>query len=264
MRTLHVWHPPPATNDVRIDAGVAERMQVPASDTLLAQLVAVDALRDGAIRKLSQALNAVWTGGVTTNQQLLFQVLESQEFRDGKVRLGFLNDYPVRIHTDEASDILFAAACVLYFEGSRHAQQTLLPGVPPNYRNNPYRDPSMTLRVGTRELAINWRRVGRNRYRISSGKTELDGEMLALRPGTMSVVLDGILREFRFREVAEEIYVHSPLGFRGIQRLSRYPRPETAPSAVPQTVPGPSKPVASQPRSPSARWPSKPRRPASG
>jgi propionyl-CoA carboxylase alpha chain len=263
-RTLHVWHPPPATNDVRIEAGVAEGTQVPASDTLLAQLIAVDAARDGAIRKLSQAVEALWAGGVATNQELLLQVLKSQEFRDGKVRLGFLNNYAVPIHTDEASDILLAAAWVLYLEGIRHAQRTFLPGVPPNYRNNPYRDPSVTLRVGTRDLAINWRRVGRNRYRIQSGKTELDGDVLALRPGTMSVVLDGILREFRFREVAEEIYVHSPLGSRVIRSVSRYHRPEAAPSVQPQTVPGPSKSAASPPRSPSARWPSKPRRPASG
>jgi acetyl/propionyl-CoA carboxylase alpha subunit len=262
-RTLHVWEPPPATGDLRIDAGVAQGMQVSPNDPLLAQFIATDGVRDGAIRKLSQALEALWTGGVPTNQEMLLHVLKSQEFLDGKVQLGFLDQHPVQIVADEASDIVFAAACVLYFEGSRHAQRAFLPGVPPNYRNNPYRDPSMALRIGTRDLAMSWRRVGGNRHRIHSGKTELDGEVLALRPGTMSVVLDGILREFRFREVAEEVYVHSSLGSRVIQRLSRYSRPETAPSALPQTVPAPSKSVASAPRTPTARWPSKPRRPAS-
>jgi propionyl-CoA carboxylase alpha chain len=258
-RTLHVWDPPSATHAVRIDAAVAEG--VPPTDPLLAQVIAIDAARDGAIRKLSRAFEALWIGGVTTNQELLLQALKSPEFQDGKVRLGFLNDYPLQVRAEEASDIIYAAAWVLYFEGSRYAQRTLLPGVPPNYRNNPSRDPSMTLRIGSRDLAISWRRVGQNRYRIHSGKTDLDGEVLALRPGTMSVVLDGILREFRFREVGEVVYVHSSLGSQVIQRLSRYSRSETVPATEPQVITGPKKTVAPAARSPSARWPTR-RRPS--
>jgi hypothetical protein len=226
---LHVWQPPPATGELRIDTGVAEGMQVSPLDLLLAQLIAVDALRDGAIRKLSHALEALWIGGVSTNQALLLQVLKG------------LNNYPLAMPAQEVSDIVFAAACLLYLECSRHEQQAFLPGVPPGYRNNPYRDPSMTLRLGARDLALSWRRVSRNQYRIYSGQTELDGEVLALRPGTMSVVLDGVLRVFRFREVGEEVYVHSSLGSRVILRLSPYTRPETAPAVQAPTLPGPSK-----------------------
>jgi acetyl/propionyl-CoA carboxylase alpha subunit len=226
-RTLHVWDPPPATSDLRLETCVVEGMQVPPLDPLLAQLIAVDAVRDGAIRKASQALAALWIGGVPTNQELVLQVLQSQEFRDGKVRFSFLNHFPLDIRTEEAADILFATASVLYLENSRHAQRNLLPGVPPNYRNNPYRDPSMTLRIGTNDLALSWRRLGRNRYKVRSGKTELEGEVLAFGPGTMSVVLEGIARRFRFREVADLVYVHSPLGSRVIQRLPRDPRRES-------------------------------------
>jgi acetyl/propionyl-CoA carboxylase alpha subunit len=215
----------------------------PSEDPLLAQLIGVDAVREGAIRQLSQALEALWVGGVPTNQEFLLHVLQSQEFRDGKVHLGFLDHYPLDVRADETADMLFAAAGGLYLETSRHAQRDLLPGVPPNYRNNPYRDPSMTFRIGTRELALSWRRLGPNRYKIQSANTELDGEVLALRPGTLSVVLDGILRKFRFREVADELFVHSPLGSRVMQRLSRYPRREAAPAVQPQTVPGRSKSV---------------------
>jgi hypothetical protein len=116
----------------------------------------------------------------------------------------------------------------------------------------------MTFRMGTRELALSWRRLGPNRYKIQSANTELDGEVLALRPGTLSVVLDGILRKFRFREVADELFVHSPLGSRVMQRLSRSPRREAAPAVQPQKVPGRRKFVASSPHAPSAPSESKP------
>jgi hypothetical protein len=88
----------------------------------------------------------------------------------------------------------------------------------------------MTLRIGTNDLALSWRRLGRNRYKVQAGSTELEGEVLAFQPGTMSVVLDGIARKFRFREVADELFVHSPLGSRVIQRLPRDPRRESGAS----------------------------------
>jgi acetyl/propionyl-CoA carboxylase alpha subunit len=260
-RTFHVWDPPPASSTLRVEAGVAEGTQVPPFDPLLAQLIAVDAVREGAIRQLSQALEALWVGGVPTNQLFLLHVLQSQQFRDGKVHLGFLDQYPLDVRADEAADMLFAAAGGLYLETSRHAQRNLLPGVPPNYRNNPYRDPSMTLRIGTRDLALCWRRLGPNHYKIQSANTELDAEVLALgdfRPGTLSLVLDGILRKFRFREVADELFVHSPLGSRVIQRLSRYPRREAAPAVQPPPVPRRRKFVAPSPPAPAAPSESKP------
>jgi propionyl-CoA carboxylase alpha chain len=222
--TVHVWDPPAGAGDLRIEAGVAEGMRVPPSDPLLAQMVAVDGVREGAVRKLSLALEDLWVGGVPTNQELLFGLLRSQEYQDGKVRIGFPIPYSPDARAEDASDTLFAAAGALYLETSRHAQRDFLPGVPPNYRNNPYRDPSVGLRVGKREVAVSWRRLGRDRFAVRSGGTELAAEVLAFRPGSIAVALDGVFRRFRFREVAEEIFVHSPLGSRVIRRLPRDPR----------------------------------------
>jgi propionyl-CoA carboxylase alpha chain len=220
-RTFHVWNPPPETCDLRIDAGAEEGMRVMPFDPLLAQFICADSVRDGAIRKLSQALKTVWAGGVQTDQELLLQVLASQEFQDGNCRLGFLEPYHLKTEADGAHDIFFAAAWALYFVSSRCAQRTILPEVSPNYRNNPCRDPSMTLRIGTKELTISWRHLGRNRYLFHSGESELDGELLALRDGTLAVVLGGIRRDFRFREVADDFFVHSPLGSQVIQLLEK-------------------------------------------
>jgi propionyl-CoA carboxylase alpha chain len=244
-RTLHVWNPPPGSNDLRIDAGVGEGMQVPPYDPLLAELICLDTVRDAAIRKLGQSLKCMWVGGVETNQEVLIQILESQDFRDGNFHVGFLESHPLKPRTDEASDLLFAAAWVLYFENSRHAQRSILTGVPPHYRNTPYRDPFMTLRMGTTELAVSWRRLSQTRYLLRSGGAELDGEVLEFQPGAMSVVISGIRREFQFREIPDTVFVHSSLGSRVIHRLPRYPRPEKSAAVQSQTVRGPSKSMAS-------------------
>jgi propionyl-CoA carboxylase alpha chain len=244
-RRLHVWDPPAENSDLRIDAGVEEGTAP--LDPLLAALTCSDTVRDGAIRKLTQALKTLWAEGVTNNRALLLQALDSQEFRDGKLRLGFLDNYPLQISADETSDSVFAAACVLYLENSQHAQRVVLPGIPPNYRNNPYRDPSTTLRIGTTDLTMSWRCLGRNRYALKAGTRAIDVEVVALRPGGMSVILDGILREFQFREVGEELFVRAPIGSRVIRQLSRYPEPAKAPSAGPRTVPDRGKSAARPP-----------------
>jgi propionyl-CoA carboxylase alpha chain len=247
--TLRVWNPPPGSGDLRIEGGVEEGMQIPTFDPL-AQLVCTDTVRDGAIRKLSQALSALWVGGIENNQELLLQVLESTDFQGGKVGVGFLENYALKSRASSTRDIAFAAAMVLYFENTRHAQRTVLSTVPPNYRNNPYRDPSMTLRMGPTDVAMSWRRLGQNRYVMYSGATEVAAEVLALGPGTMSLALDGVLREFRFREVANEVFVHSPLGSQVIKQLTRYSNTETSAIARPPTIPDQSKSVTHPPSKP--------------
>jgi acetyl/propionyl-CoA carboxylase alpha subunit len=245
MRTLHIWNPPREASDLRIDAGVEEGSAP--FDPLLAGLICCDTVRDGAIRKLSHTLKTLWVEGIQNNRELLIQVLDSQELRDGELRLGFLENYGLKTSADEASDSLFAAALVLYLENSRNAQRTILPSIPPNYRNNPYRDQSTTLRIGTTDFTIGWRCLGRNRYALNAGTKAIDAEVVALGPGTMSVVVDGILQEFQFREVAQEFFVRTPMGSRAIRQLSRWPDPTKGTPVGPDTVPDRRKPATPAP-----------------
>jgi propionyl-CoA carboxylase alpha chain len=242
-QTIHAWNPPHATDDSRFDSGVEEGTQVPLFDPLLAELICRDATRDGAIRKLYHALKTLWVGGVPTNQDLLIQVLESQEFRDGKVGVGFLKQHPLKTRTDEAQDVLFAAAFIMYFERSRLAQRAILPEVPPNYRNNPYRDPYRRLRVGTTDLAISWRGLQASHYVFRSGETELDGELLSIESGAISATIGGVLRKFQFREVGDEFYMHTSLGSRVVRRLPREHRQEKLPAPNVQTVRSPTRTI---------------------
>ena len=239
-QTIHAWNPPPAADDARFDAGVEEGARVPPFDPLLAQLICRDATRDGAIRKLCHALKTLWIGGIPTNQDVLVQVLESQEFRHGSLGIGFLEQHPFKTRADPVLNIVFAAAFVLYFEKSRLAKRTILPEVPPNYRNNPYRDASMTLRIDSTDVAISWRCAGQNRYVFQSGGTELHGELLSIEPGAMSATIGGILRRFQFREVGNEFFMHTSLGSRAVRRLPRE-RQAKPPSPKPETDRSPAR-----------------------
>jgi len=105
-----------------------------------------------------------------------------------------------------------------------------LPGVPANYRNNPYRAPSMKLRVHNRDVSVD------------VAQTLSPVTVLTRKDGQITLAIDGITRTYEIKQVGEEIFVHSPTSSLAITRLARYPRPagatqrETANSPMPGQV----------------------------
>jgi acetyl/propionyl-CoA carboxylase alpha subunit len=76
------WPQSPA---VRVDSGIVEGFEVkPFYDPLLAKLIAFGTTREQARRRLVQALRDTTILGVTTNQPLLVQILESAFFAKGE------------------------------------------------------------------------------------------------------------------------------------------------------------------------------------
>jgi acetyl/propionyl-CoA carboxylase alpha subunit len=221
--TIQVWELPAATSNMRIDAAVEEGIEITADqDPLLAKIIGYGGDRENALRSLIHALRTLRVLGVGTNQELLLQVLETKEFHNGGIHAAFLDEHPFVPTADAERDFVFAAALVLYLEKSQHARREILPGVAPHYRNNPYRDPAITLRVGNADLAISWRQTAPKRYVFHSGERQLDAEIVSFHAGKLSAVIGGIRRTFHFKEEGEEFHVHSSLGARTFQRLPRY------------------------------------------
>jgi propionyl-CoA carboxylase alpha chain len=203
-------------------------------DPLLAKIVSYGLDRETALRKLVYALRSTAVLGLQTNREYLIQILESAEFREGRAHTGFLP--APRVEPEE--DSLLLAATVLYLERTRTG---LLPGVPPSYRNNPYRDPSMKLRLHGNDVQVQWKSFGNNSYAVTCG-----AHTLACRahsePGQITLEANGIARAYQVKEAGDQIFVQWPTGSAAIQRLLRHPRPasasqrETANSPMPGQV----------------------------
>jgi propionyl-CoA carboxylase alpha chain len=135
-------------------------------------------------------------------------------------------------------DPLLLAATVLYLERTRKG---LLPGVPPSYRNNPYRDPSMKLRLHGKDVQVQWKSLGNNNYAVTHGADTLECRART-SPDQITLEANGIARTYQIKEAGDEIFVQSPTGSTAIQRLPRHPRPasasqrETANSPMPGQV----------------------------
>jgi propionyl-CoA carboxylase alpha chain len=221
--TIQRWRAP---ENVRVDTALRDGVEIGVHyDPLLAKIISYGMDRDTALRKLVYALKSTCALGVTTNRRHLMQILESREFREGRAHTSFLP--APRVEGDD----LAVAAAVLYLDRTRKTPF-------PNYRNNPYRDPSMKLRVGGGDISVSWRHLGENRYKVDSRELKT----VAVEPGQIAIEMDGVVHSYQIAQAGDHIFVHSSTGDTAIQRLPRHPRPasasqhETANSPMPGQV----------------------------
>ncbi|GAA1685538.1 biotin carboxylase N-terminal domain-containing protein [Nonomuraea maheshkhaliensis] len=144
------------TGDVRVDSGVESGSVVsPYYDAMLAKVVAHGATRVQAVRKLVTALRGARLHGLTTNRDLLVNILTNREFLAGDTHTGFLSPGgPIHIgpapgdtssagaaSTDVAGEPALLAAALAIAAGNRRRARVLggLPGGWRNVRSQPRR-----------------------------------------------------------------------------------------------------------------------------
>jgi len=223
---IYDWNPPPSIEGLRIDAGIDSRMEVGIYyDPLLAKLIAHGADREAAVRKLAYALRNLSVQGVQTNREFLIRLLEHPAFRRGEAHTGFVSEHLGELvaEQDAAEDFTAAAVVALYLQKSWEAERRTLPHVPLNYRNNPFRDPSIKLQVGETEFQISYRQLGSGSYLVSAGNSQATARVVAFQPGSIRLAIDSVQRLFRVTEAGERFFAHSSSGSRVVARLARYP-----------------------------------------
>ena len=78
---------------IRCDSGVATLSVVPEFyDPMIAKIIASGPTRDAARTSLIEALRNLVVLGIATNREKLLQVLESEEFRSGRIHTGVLEE----------------------------------------------------------------------------------------------------------------------------------------------------------------------------
>lgn len=85
------WFHPPAGFGVRFDSHIYDGYRVPHYyDSMIAKLICHDKTREGAIRKMRNALQELVIDGIKTNQELHQKVLSDQAFIEGGTDIHFL------------------------------------------------------------------------------------------------------------------------------------------------------------------------------
>jgi propionyl-CoA carboxylase alpha chain len=145
--------------------------------------------------------------GLETNREFLIRLLESAEFQTGRAHTGF--QLPFSSGADERLDRIFGAVTRAYIELSEHAARTVLPSIPPRFRNNPTVAPAIKFAIGGRE------------YQINAAQPAL--EVLSFAPDHIDALIEGVRYSFHIKQHGADYYVRSVLGQRTITRLPRFP-----------------------------------------
>jgi geranyl-CoA carboxylase alpha subunit len=107
------WEP---AAGIRTDHGVSEGQRIsPFYDALQAKIIAHGATREEARRKLLRAVEDTVLLGVTTNQQLLADLLKHPDFVDGNFSTGFIAEHFSALPPSTASKEQLALAAALFY-----------------------------------------------------------------------------------------------------------------------------------------------------
>jgi acyl-CoA carboxylase subunit alpha len=216
------WRSPDIIHGLRIDSGVERGTEVGIYyDPLLAKVIAHAADRSTALRKLRYALRGLKVFGLRTNREFLIRLLETEAFGRGEVDTGYIEEHldELLITADPQSTRASLIALALYLQNQGRGANRL----PSGYRNNPFRDPSIKLRVDEREVEISWRQVVGDNYLVEFWGSSIDAQMVSCNPNAIRLSLEGIQRTFDIVSVNERYYVSSTLGSQVIERLPRHP-----------------------------------------
>ncbi len=227
---LHDWRLPETIDGLRIDSGVEAGSEVGIYyDPMLAKLISFADDRATAIRKLSYALRQLSVQGVTTNREFLIRLVEHAGFAAGEAHTGFIAEHLGALvgGTNPQLDQVSAIAAALYLQRKWQTADSLLAQIPPGYRNNPYRAPSIKLKVGDQEATVSWQFTS-GKFEVSVMGASSTAEILDCEDAKIRLAIDGIQREFRITEIGDLLYVHSSLGSRTVARLARHPIPKSA------------------------------------
>ncbi|HEY3136687.1 MAG TPA: acetyl-CoA carboxylase biotin carboxylase subunit [Blastocatellia bacterium] len=228
--TIYEWNPPTSIDGVRIDSGVEAKTEIGIHyDPLLAKLIAHGADRETALRKLVSSLKNLTALGVQTNREFLIRALEHPDVQRGQYHTGFVDEHlDALIETDAGEDVLFAVVAALYLHKQWKPEVTILPHVAPNFRNNPFRDPSVKLQVGGDAFEFSWKPAGEERFLVSCGDWQACVQLVSFERGSVRVAIDGLQRLFRIAEAGDQLFVQSASASRMVTRLPRYPRAHVA------------------------------------
>ncbi len=227
--TLHDWRLPEHVEGVRIDAGVETGDEIGIYyDPMLAKLIAYAPDRPTAIRKLSYALRQLSAQGVTTNRDFLIRLIEHPDFSSGQAHTSFITEHlDELIGVEEGLNRNSAIAAAIYLQQRWQSVDDVLSLIPPSYRNNPYRSPSIRFNVREQEIEVSWVLAG-GKFEVTTLGTTVVVDVLACDRGLIRMAMDGLQRAFHITEVNDTLYVHSSLGDCVVTRLPRHPIPKSA------------------------------------
>lgn len=226
----------PVGHGIRLDTGFVAGSEVGTHyDAMLAKVIAWAPTRDRALRQLAGALTRARVHGVTTNRDLLVEVLRHPAFVAGELGTDFLERHDLTALApadDEAGLRLAATAAALALVEADAARRTVQRGIPTGWRNVVSQPHRKVLESGGRELTVEWH-GGRDGY-VVDGMT-----VLSVAPGLVRLAVDGVASTWQVAWTGgpneadsarrtREVWVDGPVGSVRLREVPRFTDPTDA------------------------------------
>ncbi len=206
----------------RIETGIeAGSIVTPHYDSMLAKLIVHRASRQEAIAQMLECLRQSRVLGVENNLEYLAQVIDSSEFRQGRVTTAFL---PASTAPDAVACELSSRALALWLYEHEIQQRTILPEVR-GYRNNPWRPSTIKLQPPQGQVM----------------DARVEGHIVRCDDESMVAEIDGITRTYQIAASGTRYLISSALGSFQFERVSRHPKPKSAGSNASASSPMPGR-----------------------
>jgi acetyl-CoA carboxylase biotin carboxylase subunit len=239
------WLPPAENDGLRIDSGIERGAEIGIFyDSLLAKLIARGANRTAAVRSLAYALRETTVHGLKTNREFLIRLLEHPAFEAGEFHSEFVFERIEALTSrgHETDDKIAAAVVALFVYKTREAGAQILPQ---DFRNNPYRDPSIRLQVESKAMGVIYRRTTADTFVLTIDDWQSSAQVVAFEPGgadgpaSIRVAFDGVQQLVRIADFGAQYYVSLPSGTRVVTRLARYPAAQPGADVLDASAPMP-------------------------
>jgi acetyl/propionyl-CoA carboxylase alpha subunit len=225
--TILEWDAPESIDGLRVDTGVTNGTEIGIHyDPMLAKFIACGKDRDAARYKLRHGLERLFVAGVRTNRDFLLRVISDSAFVNGNYHTQLIDSRQTELTKQESrnDDCIAASVLALYLMQQRQTQSPILPQIPVGFRNNPFRDPTVKLQIGTQTFEISCRLAGDDAFTMSTQDWQANVRLVSFEAERISVTIDDVFRTFRIGIAGEEYYVQHQSTSRIVRRLSRYPQ----------------------------------------
>ncbi|HEX6352445.1 acetyl/propionyl/methylcrotonyl-CoA carboxylase subunit alpha [Actinophytocola sp.] len=232
--TLHRFEVPgvastfaiPLGAGIRLDSGVDSGTVVsPHYDPMLAKVISVAPTRDVAARALAATLTRARIHGVTTNRDLLVNILTHPSFLAGDTDTAFFDRHGLpELATPLATEDtvrLATLSSALADAAANRVGARVLGRIPSGWRNVAAAPQRKRFRAGETEHEVTYR-LGRD------GLVGHEGvRLIEARPDEVVLEVDGLTRRFEVARYPELFCVDTPLGSVALVPVPRFADPAT-------------------------------------
>lgn len=225
---------PAAPRGVRVDAGVGSGSVVGVHyDPMLAKIISWAPTRSEAARVLTSALARARVHGMTTNRDLLVNVLRHPAFLAGETDTAFFDTHGLDVLAaplcSDDDERISALAAALAQAAANRASTKALGRLPGGWRNVPSQPQRKTLRSARETHTVD--------YRLTRGRLTTDFvsdvTLESMAPSEVVLTVGGLRRAFRVARYddaadparGEAVHVDSPLGPCAFTAVPRFTDP---------------------------------------